>query len=440
MPHSPTQHPKRKIVNDPVHGFITIPEGLPRQLIDHPALQRLRGITQLGLTSLVYPGATHTRFQHALGAMHLISAALDTLQKKGYPITPQEQQAAAAAILLHDAGHGPMSHALEHALIPHGHEQITLAIMHRLNHELNGQLDLAIAIFRNQHPKPYLHQLISSQLDVDRMDYLLRDSFFTGVVEGKIPADRLIKMLEIHNEDLALEYKALYSIESFLLARRVMYWQVYLHKTVIISEQLLRALLTRAREIAQENGQAPPCTPTLADLLTLAPKRAQMLDDDLLDRFLAIDDSDLYLAIKTWQQHPDPTLSTLAQAIHQRRLPRLYYTRQPAPPELINTLRQAFHTLHPHLPPLVAERLIVRGTVRNRAYQGKRTTDESPRQSGRPSGSTEIKLLTPQGEAIALAEASRLITPEFIAQDDSRNYLIVPKELDHLIPPELIAR
>ncbi|PIE84345.1 MAG: phosphohydrolase [Bacteroidia bacterium] len=434
---SQNQQATRKIVNDPVHGFIAIPEGLARQLVDHPAMQRLRRIAQLGLSSNVYPGATHTRFQHSLGAMHLASGALENLDRKGYRIAAAEREATVAAILLHDAGHAPMSHALEHALLPQGHEQLTLAIMQRINHELGGQLEAAMAIFQDRHPRRFLHQLISSQLDADRMDYLLRDSFFTGVVEGKIPADRLIKMMEIHQDNLAVEYKGLYSIESFLQARRVMYWQVYLHKTVIIGEQLLKALIRRAKEITQEDGQAPPCTPSLAYFLELEPQRIHTLDDELLDRFLELDDCDIHLAIKAWQKHPDLTLANLAQAIYLRRLPRLYFTRQEPQAELIGQLQEAYRAQHPQLPALLAERLIMTGTVRNSTYQSR--GEQAPAGGEEPMGSREIKLLTPQGEAIALASASRLITPEFIARGDSHTYLIAPKELDHLIPHELIA-
>ena len=242
---------KRKIINDPVHGFIIIPSDFIFDLLEHPYMQRLRRIKQLGLTSFVYPGATHTRFQHALGALYLMGQAIENIRQKGTLITEEEAEAAAAAILLHDIGHGPFSHALEESIISSlTHEDLSLMMMNKLNDEVGGKLDMALAIFNNKHPKKFLHQLVSGQLDMDRMDYLMRDSFYAGVAEGTIGTERIIKMLNVVDGQLVVEAKGIYSIEKFLIARRLMYWQVYFHKTVIAAENLLLQLLRRAKEIA----------------------------------------------------------------------------------------------------------------------------------------------------------------------------------------------
>ena len=242
---------KHKIINDPVHGFIKIPYEIIYDLIEHPLFQRLRRITQLGMTSYVYPGATHTRFQHALGAMHLMGSAIDVIRSKGHEINDEEAEAATIAILLHDIGHGPFSHSLEHSLMKGlSHEDISLMMMEMLNETFERRLDLAIRIFKNEYHKKFLHQLVSSQLDVDRLDYLKRDSFFTGVTEGVIGSDRIIKMLQVYDDQLVIEEKGIYSIEKFLVARRLMYWQVYLHKSVIAADQLLLMMLKRARFLA----------------------------------------------------------------------------------------------------------------------------------------------------------------------------------------------
>ena len=238
---------KHKIINDPVHGFIKIPSDFIFDLLEHPFMQRLRRIKQLGLTSLVYPGATHTRFQHALGAMHLMNQSIDNIRQKGLVITDEEAEAASAAILLHDIGHGPFSHALEQSIIPDlTHEDISCLLMYRLNDEFRGKLDLALQIFKNQYSKKFLHQLVSGQLDMDRMDYLIRDSFYTGVAEGTIGTERIIKMLNVVDDQLVVESKGIYSIEKFLIARRLMYWQVYFHKTVMAAENILVKTLQRA--------------------------------------------------------------------------------------------------------------------------------------------------------------------------------------------------
>lgn len=310
----------RKIINDPVHGFITIDDPLIYTIISHPYYQRLRRIKQMALAYLVYPGAVHTRLHHSLGAYHLMHNAIHELKSKEIEISETEEQAAKIAILLHDIGHGPFSHALEHTLVDVNHEQLSLMIMQKLNVELNGQLDLAIAIFTNQYAKKFLHQLVSSQLDVDRLDYLARDSFFTGVSEGVIGYDRIIKMMMVVDDELVVEEKGLHSIEKFLIARRLMYWQVYLHKTVLSSELMLVNILKRAKEL-RVAGDLLFATPAFDFFLSRTLTMDEfMKDEDCLNRFLQLDDNDIISSVKVWASHPDPILSDLCQKLNGRIL------------------------------------------------------------------------------------------------------------------------
>lgn len=322
-----------KIINDPVHGFISIPAGLLQSLVDHPWFQRLRRIKQLGLTEFVYPGAIHTRFHHALGAMNLMSKALDTLEQKGHTISADEREAAMAAILLHDVGHGPFSHALEYALIPElHHEEITLLIMRHLATELGGNMSLALAMFSDQYERPFFHQLVSGQLDMDRLDYLARDSFFTGVVEGGVASDRIISMLNLVNENLVVEEKAIYSLESFLVARRLMYWQVYLHKTTVSTEQMLVQLLKRARHLYAQETDLPlrwPLARFFEPLQFPDPTLPPGALPSWLDAFLAMDDADIWAAIKDWSQHDDRVLKLLCQGLLQRKLFKVHISDRP---------------------------------------------------------------------------------------------------------------
>lgn len=311
----------RKIINDPVYGFITIDHPLIFSIINHPWYQRLRRIQQMALAGLVYPGAVHTRFHHSLGAYHLMGCALGELRNKGVPITREEELAAKAAILLHDIGHGPFSHALEHLLVKDGHESISRLLMARLNQEFNGALDLTIAIFNGQYEKPFLHQLISGQLDVDRMDYLTRDSFFTGVSEGVIGYDRILKMLTVHDGELMVEEKGIYSIEKFLVARRQMYWQVYLHKTVLSAEQMLVRIITRAKEVMADVESDTP--------LSFFLKNEPMEEDIYLDKFCQLDDQDIMGALKRWMGHEDRTLSTLSRWLINRNLLKIRLQAEP---------------------------------------------------------------------------------------------------------------
>ncbi|MEY3843454.1 MAG: hypothetical protein RIR80_1026 [Bacteroidota bacterium] len=312
---------KKKLFNDPVYGFVSIAYETVFDLIEHPYFQRLRNIKQLGLTHLVYPGALHTRFHHALGAMHLMGIALETLKNKGVAITEEEAEAVTIAILLHDIGHGPFSHALESCIVPGvQHEALSVLIMHRLNKTFNGKLSLAIAIFENKYEKKFLHQLVSSQLDMDRLDYLNRDSFYTGVSEGVIGFDRILKMLHVVNDELVVEEKGIYSIEKFLISRRLMYWQVYLHKTVIAAEQLLVKIFQRAKAIANK-GVPLFASPSFNLLLANQISTAAFYENELyLDAFMKLDDSDLFSAIKVWAEHEDPILAKLCKLLIDRKL------------------------------------------------------------------------------------------------------------------------
>jgi uncharacterized protein len=310
----------RKIINDPVHSFITIDDDLVLQLINHPYYQRLRRIKQMAMAYLVYPGAVHTRFQHSLGAYHLVCLALQELKDKGTEITDAEMQGAKIAILLHDIGHGPFSHALEETLVHVHHEDISLMAMQKLNTQFKGALSLAIDIFCNKHPKKYLHQLVSSQLDADRLDYLARDSFFTGVSEGIIGYNRIIKMLTVHNNELVVEEKGIHSIEKFLIARSLMYWQVYLHKTVLSCENMLVKILHRAKALVQ-SGKDLFATPSLKHFLqnnfTVANFKT---DDALFEHFMKLDDTDIASAVKVWSTHDDKILSDLSSRLMNRQL------------------------------------------------------------------------------------------------------------------------
>ena len=321
-----------KIINDPVFGFIKLPKGLLYDLVCHPVVQRLTRIRQLGLSSVVYPGAQHTRFQHSIGAFHLMSEAIRELTAKGNFIFDSEAEAVEAAILLHDVGHGPFSHVLEDTLVRGvSHEEISLMLMERINRELNGQLALAIRIFRDEYPKRFLHQLVSGQLDMDRLDYLRRDSFYTGVTEGNIGSARIIKMLDVKDDRLVVESKGIYSIENFLTARRLMYWQVYLHKTSVAYERLLVNTLLRAKELARR-GECLFASPALGFFLYNDVDSGRFhADPACIENFLLLDDNDLWTALKVWMQHPDKVLSTLSKGMVHRMLFKVEVSAEPFP-------------------------------------------------------------------------------------------------------------
>ena len=312
---------KKKIVNDPVYGFISIPDPLIFDLLEHPYMQRLRRIMQLGMSHLVYPGALHTRFHHALGAMHLMTQAVATIRRKGHEITQEEERAVLIAILLHDIGHGPFSHALEYDIVNGvNHEEISSLFIQRLSNTYGEDLNRALLIFNNNYSKPFLYQLVSSQLDMDRLDYLNRDSFYTGVSEGIIGSERLIEMLNVQNGNLVLEEKGIYSVEKFIVARRLMYWQVYLHKTVVAAEFMLIHALRRAKYLVK-NGVSIFASPTLQFFLEKdLGLDAFKSDPDILDNFANLDDYDILGALKVWQLHNDPILSMLARRLVNRKL------------------------------------------------------------------------------------------------------------------------
>ena len=319
-----------KIINDPVFGFIKIPKGLLYNLVRHPLLQRLTRIKQLGLSSVVYPGAQHTRFQHSLGAYYLMSEAIQQLTAKGNFIFDSEAEAVQAAILLHDVGHGPFSHVLEDTIVQGiSHEEISLLLMERINREMNGQLALAIRIFRDEYPKRFLHQLVSGQLDMDRLDYLRRDSFYTGVTEGNIGSARIIKMLDVKDDQLVVEAKGIYSIENFLMARRLMYWQVYLHKTSVAYERMLISALLRAKELAAR-GEEVFASPALRFFLYNDIGREAFFDrPECLEHFVQLDDNDIWTALKVWCSHPDKVLSVLSTGMVNRRVFKVEISSDP---------------------------------------------------------------------------------------------------------------
>jgi len=405
---------KRKVLNDPVYGFITIPDPLIFELIQHPYFQRLRRITQLGLPSLVYPGANHHRFHHALGASYLMTLALDNLQSKGHEISENERQGALAAILLHDVGHGPFSHALEHDLIKGvDHERISLMFMERLNKEMDGALDTCLSIFKKTHPKKYLGQLISGQLDVDRLDYLKRDSFYTGVSEGVVGSQRIIKMLDVHEGDLVVEEKGIYSIENFLVARRLMYWQVYLHKTVIAAEFLLVSIIRRARVLLSQGEQlfaSPALKYFLSQEIGLAEFNA---DSEVLERYASLDDHDVLGAIKVWMNHKDRVLSDLSQALVYRRLPKIKLSKTAISPELEAEWREKVKKAK-GLSDEEVSYYITSGKVVNNAYD----TD-----------SEHIRIKFKDGRVEDVAQASDTLNISALSSKVEKFFLMVPRNL-----------
>ena len=337
-----------KVINDPVFGFIKVPRGLLLNIVKHRLFQRLSRIKQLGMASVVYPGAQHTRFQHSLGAFHLMSEAILSLSQKGIFIFDSEAEALKAAILLHDVGHGPFSHVLEHTLIRDiFHEEISIMMMEEINHEMNGALNLAIKIFKDDYSKRFLHQLISSQLDMDRLDYLRRDSFFTGVTEGNIGSARIIKMLNVVDDRLVVEQKGIYSIENYLTTRRLMYWQVYLHKTTVAYEKTLVNLLRRAKYLAHK-GEEVFATPALRFFLYNDVDASRFESDpQALANYELLDDNDIWASVKTWMSHTDRVLSILAKDLAERRIFRVEVREEPFADNEVSTLQQqladAFH-------------------------------------------------------------------------------------------------
>lgn len=403
----------QKILNDPVYGFITIPSELIFAIIDHPYFQRLRRIRQLGLTDFVYPGALHTRFHHALGAMHLMSITLDNLRIKGTEITEEEYEGALIAILLHDIGHGPFSHALEYSLlkgIPH--EELSLLILELLNVEFGGQLSLALQIFKNQHPKKFLNQLVSSQLDIDRLDYLQRDCFFTGVSEGTIGADRIIKMMAVKEDQLVIEEKGIYSIENFLSARRLMYWQVYLHKTTVSAEKMLINLIQRAKKLAQA-GRLFHVTEEMAYFMNHEVSLADFNNDNgLLKKFLELDDFDIWGAIKLWKNDGDYILKNISQMILARKLFKINLVNEPFSDLEIDQFRsKALKKLQ--IPEEDLDYFFSTGTISNYGYLEK----------------DRISILTKKGEIVDVASAADLPNIKIMSKMVEKHYVCLAKSL-----------
>lgn len=411
MPQALKRPPKLNIFNDPIYGFIRIPEGLVYELIGHPYFQRLRRISQMGLSFLVYPGAHHTRFHHALGAMHLVQQAVALLREKGFEISPAEEEGVLCAILLHDIGHGPFSHALENELVRgESHETLSLRIMEELNHGYAGALDTALEIFKGSYPKKFLNQLVSSQLDMDRLDYLKRDSFYTGVAEGNINSERLITMLSIHEGNLAIEEKGLYSVEKFLMARRFMYWQVYLHKTGLAAEALLVRLIRRARQL-RELEALPTYSPSLRYFLFERDPSAPFGPRDL-DAFMELDDIDILAAVKQWTTSPDPVLSRLCRMLLDRRLPSIKLQEEPIGADVLRVKREKIQDQW-SLSEEEAGYFVFAGEISNRAYNRERQN---------------INILMKNGRVLDISSRSEQLNSEVLSGAEVKYFICYPKK------------
>jgi len=405
---------KRKIINDPVHGFITIPHEIIFDLIEHPWFQRLRRIQQLGLSHLVYPGAIHTRFNHALGAMHLMGKAIHVLRQKGQQITEEESEAAAIAILLHDIGHGPFSHALEKTILSNvHHEEVSIRFMERLNEQFQARLSMALEIFRDTYPKRFLHQLVSSQLDVDRLDYLTRDSYFTGVHEGVIGYDRLIEMMDVENDELVIEHKGIYSVEKFIIARRVMYWQVYLHKTVICAEQMLIKTLNRAKYLAKSGTQLF-ATPSLHFFLYRDVATRDFDDDaDILEQYALLDDVDVWASIKEWQHCDDRVLSFLSKSLINRDLFRIELGNEEISASRLADIRAKVQSAYKITDPFDLQYFVFNDVTTNSAYNLE---------------ANNINIKFRSGRILDVASASDHLNLAALADTVVKHYICYPKE------------
>ena len=400
---------KLKIINDPIYGFIHIPSSLVFDIIEHPYFQRLRRINQMGLSYLVFPGAKHTRFEHVLGCVFLMQKTVEMLRFKGVQISDKEAEGLYIAILLHDIGHGPFSHAMEHSIVEGiSHEEISLRFMQELNKVFNGKLDTAIAIFQGTYPRKFMHQLISGQLDMDRADYLKRDSFYTGVAEGNINSERLISMLNVRNDELVVEEKGLYSVEKFLIARRLMYWQVYLHKTSVVAEQILIRLLKRAKELVQQGQEL-----TMSTALAFFVKNKISKDNfsqEVLEMFARLDDTDIISAMKEWQFHPDIVLSKLSKMLLNRDLLKIKVRLNDFEEQKIKRLQKL--SLAKGIEEKDMKYFVFTGVMTNRAYNPAREI---------------IKILTKNGRVVDLTKTSEAINLEPLSQVTERYYICYPK-------------
>ena len=400
---------KLKIINDPIYGFIHIPSTLVFDIIEHPYFQRLRRINQMGLSYLVFPGAKHTRFEHVLGCVFLMQKTVEMLRFKGVQISDKEAEGLYIAILLHDIGHGPFSHAMEHSIVEGiSHEEISLRFMQELNKVFNSKLDTAIAIFQGTYPRKFMHQLISGQLDMDRADYLKRDSFYTGVAEGNINSERLISMLNVRNDELVVEEKGLYSVEKFLIARRLMYWQVYLHKTSVVAEQILIRLLNRAKELVQQGQEL-----TMSTALAFFVKNKISKDNfsqEVLEMFARLDDTDIISAMKEWQFHPDVVLSKLSKMLLNRDLLKIKVRLNDFEEQKIKRLQKL--SVAKGVGEKDMKYFVFTGVMTNRAYNP---------------GKEIIKILTKNGRVVDLTKTSEAINLEPLSQVTERYYICYPK-------------
>ena len=403
---------KLKIFNDPIYGFITIPNSLIYDLIQHPYFQRLRRISQMGLSYLVYPGAHHTRFHHALGCMHIMQKAVQTLRFKGVAISNEEENALYIAILLHDIGHGPFSHAMEHSIVEEvHHEEISLKFMNALNEEFEGKLDLAIKIFKGEYHRKFMLQLISSQLDMDRMDYLKRDSFYSGVAEGNINSDRLIQMMNVQDDVLVIEEKGIFSVEKFLVARRLMYWQAYLHKTSVVAEITLTKILKRAKELTQK-GAHLECSKPLSFFLNNKITTDTFNLNELIT-FSQLDDYDVLGAIKSWQFHSDFVLSSLSKMIINRDLLKIIVLDEKVDAELLIQYKNKITSLY-SLSDKEANYFVFKGKLKNQAYNKE---------------SEPISILKKDGEIENLVDSSDQLQVKALSKSVIKYYICFPKVL-----------
>ena len=403
---------KKKIYNDPIYGFVSIPDELHFDIIEHPYFQRLRRIKQVSMTNLVYPGANHTRFAHSLGTMHLMRRAIQLLRGKGYEITDEELEAASLAILLHDSGHGPFSHTLENSIVQGvSHEDLSLMVMQKLNKIHGGRLDLAIQLFKGEYEKGFLTKLISSQLDVDRIDYLKRDSFFTGVAEGSVNAERLLEMMEVVVNELAIEAKGIYSVESFLVARRIMYWQVYMHKAVLSAEYMLRNILRRAKMLSQERDLF--ATPALSFFLKSQKPFESSDPNAVLDKFCRLDDYDVMTAVKAWCDNEDRVLSELCRRLTDRHLFKIEMRESEFDPNYIEDIRNKIAKYYGWSKE-EADFALLQGVSSNHAYHPKKSA---------------INILYKDGTMKDISEASDQLNISVLSQPVVKHFICYPKEL-----------
>lgn len=402
---------KLKILNDPIYGFITIPNSTIFDLIEHKYFQRLRRISQMGLSYLVYPGAHHTRFHHAIGCMHLMQKAVQVLHFKGVKISKEEEEALYIAILLHDIGHGPFSHAMEHSIVNGvSHEEISVLFMQKLNEEFNGDLTLAIKIFKGDYHRKFMLQLISSQIDMDRADYLKRDSFYTGVSEGNINSERIITMLNVKDDELVIEHKGIYSVEKFLVARRLMYWQVYLHKTSLVAEQLVIRVLKRAKELSRQGVKLEASKPLqffLKNEVTL-----NEFDDNCLDTFAKLDDYDIISAMKSWQHHEDFVLSNLCEMITDRQLLKVKIKKKPIKEDILFTHLKSLMDKY-NITEDEAKYFVFKGEISNQAYTRSKQN---------------IKILYKSGKVDDVVKASDQLNLKALSKKVTKHYICYPKQ------------